>query len=323
MQIGNAYRFRFGGQSTQPRVACLWPALSVALGLFALSCTGGGATRTRAPGEPLETLEQVVLANDPLVGPAQQGIANSGAGSILFWTTEGDCFSFGDPRLYAYRQDSVGNWTELASADIDYGESMCHIGDIVVHPDASRVYAPLSRFGAFFGDDKFQIATFSTTNLRYITHWDFTGIINAIANGSPGDYDLAGLTIHEHADGLQLYAVLWNEKHNGQIIRWNLIDYVPESFEVISIPTQFANGIETDTKFVYISNGPLKEAARIDVYLIADIKPETIPRIVASYTYSASNGVTAHAEGLTLHGTNMWVCAAQGNKVRRIATPEP
>ncbi len=279
-------------------------------------------------GRDLATLEEVCLGNlnlgvceslpDALENPAQQGIASRGA---KFYTSRGVCFAnpvLLAPHLYEWEPQLDGSWMNTNHAVAHgFDMSLCHLGDIAI--DGDDIYGPMSDFDQVTGATKFHVARFDVTTLGYEADWEATGL--------PMNFgDLAGLDFHAG----DLYAIEYQD--GGSADNAHIVKFNPPGLDTISvdtaweISTRFANGIAFDGDLILISNGNDPNEGLIDYYDLGSLSTVSTnsPQFQRSYDVSGrSFPQGAHAEGLTLQGDSLWVCAGGGDIVRRLGLNVP
>ena len=270
--------------------------------LVTLLVVFGCMTQLGFAQQHLETLQTIIL-NDQR---ALQGITSDGE---FFYTSTGTCtLDCGKAGSSIFRFDQY--WLET-----DYQPlPLCHLGDISV--DDTYVYVP-SRC-ANFPAGPYEIRRFNRTTFEEAPpSWS----LDAVAYEYSGEIT-AGLDIH---DG-DLFLIEYQEDgpDNAHIIHIDIAKLsVLGDYE---ISTRFANGIEFYGNYIYIANGSRDDPfgyGYIDVYDFEVMEHSGVNEPIATYSYDIAGGpcfgIGEHAEGLTFSGTELWVCAATGDEVRRIA----
>ncbi len=266
--------------------------------------------------------------------PVHQGIA---WGDDYFFSSRGDCVSGGFAEtIFRYNSD----WSNLKRHPVSYSGHLCHVGDLAVGPDDPDdsndpyVYAPLSDFDPDvplvpngeglegWGATKFHIARWRTSDMQFSDYWDVTDLLGGRIPHFPRGGDLAGLAFYNES----LYAVEWAKAG---------IEFTPQIFKLrvngdeltledeYDIETTAANGIAIWNDAILITYGYGKKCGGIDVYDLPSLNGVSKPYDFVKYNVANPDEFEEfyHAEGLTVRGDDLWVCAGEGQWVRRVKMP--
>jgi hypothetical protein len=287
--------------------------------MYAAMLALGAAGAARAGG-PLATIQDVTVGSSSSPR-ALQGLAWADLPGVgpLFVTSTGSCVPFiGTGNGLARFTDA---WSLVGESD--YGAEPCHFGDITIGSDGA-IYAPASEYDGlgFTSDKPFQINRFRASDLGADAAWNADALFDTY-----GFNDLSGAD-YRHGD---LYIVDYRDASpaDTNIYVFDLATDPPTMIDLFTVSTRRVNGIESYGDRLYLAADVDSVTARLDVYDL-DAITAGVNTPIDSYTFDISNGSSQlgqHSEGLTFKfapaGPELWVSAALGTIVRRIALPGP